>query len=97
MPLDKSTNTLIRIDGIIKTDMPEANIGFASVESPTHGNVLWVTLDHGRTRIGYSLNPRLTEKYGQSMTKEQVMHEAEAAMAPFKIKFETVDWHTIYK
>ena len=44
------------------TDMPNSRIGWASIESKTHGNVLWVALDHGRTRIGFSLNPELYRK-----------------------------------
>ncbi|KIW44152.1 uncharacterized protein PV06_05185 [Exophiala oligosperma] len=86
----------VRMDGVVKTDMPDHSLGFASLESPTHGNVLWVALDHGRSRIGFALNPELQKKYGDSMTEEQVMAEARVAMKPFKVEFSRLDWHTVY-
>lgn len=30
----------VRIDGYFKTNMPYADVGFASIESKSHGNVL---------------------------------------------------------
>jgi phenol 2-monooxygenase (NADPH) len=86
----------VRIDGVVETDMPNSRIGFASIESPTHGNVLWVALDHGRTRIGFSLNPALYRKYGDKMTEAEAVEEAKAAVAPFSLKFKKVDWYTVY-
>lgn len=85
-----------RIDGVLKTNMPDARVGFASIESPTHGNVLWVAQDHGRTRIGFALSPELYAKYGDNITKDQVRDEAIRAMAPFSIEFITIDWWTFY-
>ncbi|KIW13388.1 hypothetical protein PV08_08576 [Exophiala spinifera] len=86
----------VRMDGVFKTDMPDQHLGFGSLESPTHGNVLWVTLDHGRSRIGFALSPELQKKYGASMTEEQVVVEAHEAMKPFKVEIAQVDWHTVY-
>jgi phenol 2-monooxygenase (NADPH) len=34
----------VRIDAVIKTNMPDARKGSATLESPTHGNVLYVHL-----------------------------------------------------
>lgn len=86
----------VRIDGIVKTNMPDSRIGFAAIESKTHGNVLWVALDHGATRIGYVLTPEMYAKYGRKMSQEDAVKEAKVAMAPFEVEFETVDWHTVY-
>ncbi|KAF2163232.1 hypothetical protein M409DRAFT_26276 [Zasmidium cellare ATCC 36951] len=86
----------VRMDGVVKTNIPEARNGFGSVESPSHGQVLWLALDHGATRIGYALNDKLFEKYGRSMTPEQAVYDAKAAVAPFELEFERVDWHTVY-
>ena len=86
----------VRMDGVFKTDMPDQSLGVASLESPTHGNVLWVALDHGRSRIGFSLNPELQKKYGDSMTEEQVLTEARVAMKPFNVEIPRLDWHTGY-
>jgi phenol 2-monooxygenase len=86
----------VRIDGIVKTDVPDSRLGFAAIESKTHGHVLWVALDHGATRIGYVLTPAMYKKYGRSMSKEDAVKEAQAAVAPFKVEFLEVHWHTVY-
>ena len=43
-PASKAAQRWIRIDGIVETDMPDSRMGAASIESPTHGNVLWLAL-----------------------------------------------------
>ena len=86
----------VRIDGIVVTDMPDSHEGMASLESPTHGNVLWANLDHGRTRVGFVLSPELLEKYGENPTLEELIAEAKVAFKPFSLEFESVDWHTTY-
>lgn len=93
---EKSSYHWIRIDALIKTDMPDARLGFGAIESKTHGNVLWVALDHGRSRIGFALPQALYEEYGNSIPENIVKQEAVKAMAPFKIEFVSVDWWTIY-
>ena len=59
----------VRIDGIVKTNMPEARLGFQAIESRTHGHVLFVALDHSATRIGYVLSAEMFKKYGRKMSK----------------------------
>jgi phenol 2-monooxygenase (NADPH) len=86
----------VRIDGVVKTNLPEARLGFGAIESPTHGQVLWVSLDHGATRIGYVLSPDLFEKYGTKMSAADAIKEARNAIAPFSLEFEEVHWHTVY-
>lgn len=86
----------VRIDAVVKTDMPDSELGFASIESKTHGNVLWCSLDHNRTRIGLALTPELQAKYGDNMTLDQALEEAKASMLPFKVEFVQVDWYTVY-
>lgn len=86
----------VRIDGVVKTNMPSARVGFGTLESKTHGSVLWVALDHSATRIGYVLSPEMYAKYGRHMSKEDAIAEARAAVSPFELDFEQVDWHTVY-
>ncbi|MCJ1460414.1 hypothetical protein MMC28_010796 [Mycoblastus sanguinarius] len=93
---EKTALHWIRMDAVVKTNMPYERIGFTSIESPTHGSVLWLPLDHGRTRIGYALSPKLYEKYGDSMKEEDVKKEAIRALAPFELELVTVDWFTLY-
>ncbi len=86
----------VRIDGVVKTNFPESRIGLGAIESPTHGQTLWAALDYGAKRIGYVLSPEMYEKYGRHMKQEDAVKEAKAALAPFELDFETVDWHTVY-
>lgn len=95
-PADKITQRWVRIDGVVETDMPNSRIGWASIESKTHGNVLWVAIDHSTTRIGFSLSPELYKKYRDKMTEAEVVEEAKASVAPFSLNFKRVDWYTVY-
>jgi phenol 2-monooxygenase len=93
---EKSEFHWVRIDAVINTNMPDSRIGFGAIESASHGNVLWVALDHGRSRIGFALPKALYEKHGEHITEDVVKQEALKAMAPFEIEFVTVDWWTLY-
>ncbi|KAB2578100.1 Aromatic hydroxylase fmpF [Lasiodiplodia theobromae] len=93
---DQTTFNWVRLDGKYKTDMPFPDAGASSIETETHGNVLWVRLDGDAHRIGYVLSPRLYEKYGDNITEEQAMYEAVEAMKPFSLEIERLDWMTRY-
>ncbi|KAI1137235.1 FAD binding domain-containing protein [Hypoxylon sp. FL0543] len=84
----------VRIDGQVKTDMPKPR-SYCSIESPTHGNVLWVALDRGATRIGYAFTDDRANAYSE-FDEAAAVEEAVAAVKPFHIEFERVDWWTIY-
>ncbi|CAG7925151.1 unnamed protein product [Penicillium olsonii] len=86
----------VRIDGHFKTNMPDADLGFASIESRSHGNVLWVQLDHGVKRIGFAMTDEIIAKYGGKLTEEQAKEEAVRSMEPFTLEFDSVDWWTLY-
>ncbi|PLB54072.1 pentachlorophenol 4-monooxygenase [Aspergillus steynii IBT 23096] len=93
---DRSDFKWVRIDGYFETDMPDADIGFASIESQSHGNVLWVQLDHGVKRIGFAMTEEILAKYGGTLTEEQARGEAVEAMKPFKLEIKSVEWWTLY-
>lgn len=68
-----------------------------SVQSASHGLVLFAPIDAGRTRIGFVFSKELQEKYGEDgVTHEVAMAEAKKAVAPFKLDFVKVDWVTLY-
>ncbi|KAL2836940.1 FAD binding domain-containing protein [Aspergillus pseudoustus] len=92
---DTTQDKWIRVDGRIKTDLPTPR-AYASIESQTHGNVLWAPLDRGLTRIGYVYTPEQEARHGRNLTKEAVIEEAIAAVKPFKLEFESVEWWTLY-
>lgn len=94
---EEGTHRWVRIDGILKTDMPDAEVGLAAIESKSNGNVLWVQLEHGIRRIGYALTPEMYARYGDRMTIEQAIAEAKEAMAPFTLEVERVEWWTLYR
>ncbi|CEL02528.1 hypothetical protein ASPCAL03697 [Aspergillus calidoustus] len=61
--VEQTESKWIRIDGRLKTNMPDADLGFASIESKSHRNVLWVQLDHGVKRIGFAMTKQMMAKY----------------------------------
>lgn len=77
--------------------MPDSDIGFASIESKNHGNIVWVQLEKGENRIGFALNAEMSAKYGHSVTEEQAKQEAIKAMEPFTLEIKNVNWHTVYR
>lgn len=83
----------IRIDGVVKTDMPGARSGIVGIQSASHGSILWACLDHGRTRVGFALPGELWESRG---SQADVIAEAQKALQPFTLEFESVDWWTVY-
>ncbi|KAJ3973047.1 FAD binding domain-containing protein [Lentinula raphanica] len=87
----------IRMDAMVKTDMPNFRC-LNSIDSASHGQILWCPLDNGLTRIGYVFSAALIEKYGgvEGVTQEVAMEEAKQALHPFKLEFLSVDWFTIY-
>ncbi|THU93620.1 FAD/NAD(P)-binding domain-containing protein [Dendrothele bispora CBS 962.96] len=87
----------IRMDAIVKTNMPSFR-NLNSIDSASHGQILWCPNDNGLTRIGYVFSQKLLEKYGgeQGVTLEVAMEEAKKAVSPFELEFERVDWFTIY-
>ena len=91
---DTTHSKWIRIDGKVETDLRTAR-AYGSLESPTHGNVLWAPLDRGITRIGYVYTPEQEKACGGNLTKEVVIREAVAAVRPFKLEFKSVSWWTL--
>jgi phenol 2-monooxygenase len=86
----------VRIDGDFETNMPDSDIGFASIESKNHGNVIWVQLEKGEKRIGFALTHEMSAKYGRFMTEEDAKQEAITAMEPFTLEIKSVSWWTMY-
>ncbi|KAI0474765.1 FAD binding domain-containing protein [Xylaria cf. heliscus] len=96
IPFEGSTSEdkWVRVDGHVKTNLPKPRT-YCSIESPTHGNVLWVGLDRGVTRIGYAFTEDRANAYA-NFDEQAAIAEAIAAVKPFTLDFERVDWWTIY-
>jgi phenol 2-monooxygenase (NADPH) len=85
----------VRVDGLLKsTTMPKPR-SYGSLESPVYGNVLWIPLDHGTTRIGFAMNEERRKLYDE-VDREAFIKEAMLSVAPFKAEFERVDWASVY-
>lgn len=93
---DDTTYRWIRIDGRMKTTMPETDLAFGVLETPEHGSVLWVKLDKDAYRIGFALSPRLQAKYPDGPTQQDAIHEAIECFRPFDLEIERLDWWTHY-
>ncbi|KGO37803.1 Monooxygenase, FAD-binding [Penicillium expansum] len=92
---DTTQDKWIRVDGKVKTDLPTPR-DYVSIQSANHGNILWAPLDHGVTRIGFVYNEEQELRCNGNLTEEVVVREAVAAMKPFHVEFESVDWWTLY-
>ncbi|KAL8796565.1 MAG: hypothetical protein Q9182_007357 [Xanthomendoza sp. 2 TL-2023] len=95
-PGSRSDHHWIRIDGRVRTNMPHARSGLCGLDSPTHGSILWASLDHGITRVGFPLPAALWSQHGHAITQETVVAEAKKAVLPFELDFDEVDWWTLY-
>ncbi|KAJ7593451.1 FAD binding domain-containing protein [Mycena floridula] len=105
---DSTTSRWIRMDAKVSfpVDSTSASSPLAmpnprslnSIDSASHGQILWCPADNGLTRIGYVFSAALIEKYGgeAAITKEIIVEEAKKALAPFNAQFNQVDWWTIY-
>ncbi|KAF2083875.1 3-propionate hydroxylase [Saccharata proteae CBS 121410] len=96
IPFDGSSSEdkWVRIDGVVETDIPRPR-SYCAIESPTHGNVLWVALDHGATRVGFAFTAQRQAAY-DVFDEEAAIKEAIASVKPFSLNFKQVDWWTIY-
>ncbi|KAF9468251.1 FAD binding domain-containing protein [Collybia nuda] len=86
----------VRLDAIVKTDMPSSRSKAVALESREHGNVLWTPTDNGRTRIGFVCPADVYGKDGSSITEEAIIDAARNAVKPFSLEFEKLDWWTVY-
>ncbi len=85
------------MDAHVKTNMPNPRC-LNSIDSSTHGQILWCPNDNGLTRIGYVFSKDLLDRYGgeDKITKDDVIREAKEAVRPFTLDVLDVDWWTIY-
>lgn len=88
----------IRLDAVIKTNMPfDSNRSkIVAVESREYGNVLWLPVDNGRTRIGFVCPDDVYGEDGSTISEEAVMTSAQNAVKPFTLEFQKLDWWTVY-
>lgn len=92
---DRTEDKWVRIDGVLKhTTMPKPR-SYGAIESPLYGNVLWIPLDHGATRIGFALNEERRKLY-KELNQEVFIQEAKLSVKPFEIEYERVDWASVY-
>ncbi|KAL8786883.1 MAG: hypothetical protein Q9213_002514 [Squamulea squamosa] len=95
-PGNRNERYWVRVDGRVRTDMPDARSGLCNLESPTHGSVLWLCLDHGSTRVGFVLPPALWAQHGRNITQDLIIAQAKQALQPFSLEFDEVEWWTVY-
>ncbi|KZT10366.1 FAD/NAD(P)-binding domain-containing protein [Laetiporus sulphureus 93-53] len=92
----QSPHKWVRLDAIVKTDLPGARRTAVAIENKVYGNVLWLPVDNGRTRIGFVINDEIYGTDGKGVTAEIIMEEAKKALAPNKLEFVQLDWWTVY-
>ncbi|KAJ7782525.1 putative 2,4-dichlorophenol 6-monooxygenase [Mycena maculata] len=87
-----SPHKWVRLDAIVKTNMPSSRSHNIAIESKTHGNVVWCPTDSGRTRIGF-----VHTHQGHKITESSIMAAAKEAVHPFTLEFVKLDWWTVYE
>lgn len=88
----------VRVDGVLdSTSMPKPRC-YGAIESPLYGNVLWIPLDHGGTRLGYKFDPSRQALYAGSGLSERdiFIKESELCVQPFALRWKQVDWASVY-
>ncbi|PCH44943.1 2,4-dichlorophenol 6-monooxygenase [Wolfiporia cocos MD-104 SS10] len=91
-----SPHKWVRLDAVIKTDMPLSRQRAVAIENKEYGNVLWLPVDNGRTRIGFVIKDELYGEDGKDVTAEIIMQEAKKALLPNSLEFVQLDWWTVY-
>jgi phenol 2-monooxygenase (NADPH) len=93
---DRTEEKWVRIDGVLKqTTMPKPRC-YGAIESKVYGNILWIPLDHGATRLGYAFREERRKQYSGLMNEEVFIKEAMECVKPFSIEYERVDWASVY-
>lgn len=87
----------MRLDAVVRSDIPIGRKQSAAIESHEYGNVLWTPTDNGRTRIGFVLRDEVYDTLGGNITAEVIESEARKAVHPFSLEFVQLDWWTVYK
>ena len=92
---DRTEDKWVRIDGVLKsTTMPKPR-AYGAIESPVYGNVLWIPLDHGATRIGFAMNEERRKLYNE-LNQDVFVEEAKLSVKPFEIEYDRIDWASVY-
>ncbi|KAJ7034770.1 FAD binding domain-containing protein [Mycena alexandri] len=92
-PGTASPHKWVRLDAVVKTDMPLSQTHGISIESKIYGNVLWTPTDSGRTRIGFVYD----QQPGTQVTEDLIMAAAKQAVHPFTLEFVLLEWWTVYE
>ncbi|KAJ7165998.1 FAD binding domain-containing protein [Mycena filopes] len=92
-PGTASSHKWVRLDAIVKSNMPLNETHAISIESKLLGNILWTPTDGGRTRIGFVYN----QPAGTQVTEDLIMAAAKEALHPFTLEFVLLEWWTVYE
>ncbi|KAL3426087.1 FAD binding domain-containing protein [Phlyctema vagabunda] len=85
------------LDGVIETDFPDL-WSKVVIHSETHGTILCIPRERNMTRLYIELNPGMQDVLSsESATQDFVMKRAQEIVAPFTLKWESVEWFSVYK
>ncbi|KAJ7573733.1 FAD binding domain-containing protein [Mycena floridula] len=90
-----SSHKWVRLDAVITTNLPSSRSKAVAIESDEFGNILWLPVDNGRTRIGF-VCPEEVYQAG-NITDEVIISLAKKAVLPFTLEFVKMDWWTVYE
>ncbi|KAI0938694.1 hypothetical protein AcW1_001642 [Taiwanofungus camphoratus] len=95
-PGSLSSHKWVRLDAVVETNLPASRGPAVAIESAEYGNVLWLPISNGRTRIGFVCKDEVYGEDGKGVTAEIIMKEAKKALLPNTLTFVKLDWWTVY-
>ncbi|KAF2148163.1 FAD monooxygenase-like protein [Myriangium duriaei CBS 260.36] len=85
------------LDGAIDTDFPDL-WSKVVIHSDTEGTILCIPRERGMTRLYIELNPQLAEDFSaDEATRDFVINRAQKIISPFRLKWTTIEWFSVYK
>ncbi|KAG9239305.1 FAD binding domain-containing protein [Amylocarpus encephaloides] len=85
------------LDGVIETDFPDL-WSKVVIHSEEKGTILCIPRERNMTRLYIELNPRMAEALSNdAATQDFVIKRAQEIIAPFTLKWESIEWFSVYK
>ncbi|TLD15050.1 hypothetical protein E2P81_ATG09898 [Venturia nashicola] len=82
------------LDGVIDTDFPDI-WSKVVIQSETAGTVLCIPRERNMTRLYIELDRTLDDS--ERATQDLVMKKAQTIMAPYSVKWTSIEWFSVYK
>ncbi|KGO51295.1 Monooxygenase, FAD-binding [Penicillium expansum] len=83
------------IDGVVKSDFPDIQIK-CTIHSPA-GSAMIIPHGNNRVRIYLQIFPKPGEQPLEFATLPRIQQVANVILSPYKVEWESVEWHSAYR